>query len=150
MLHLPQRSHYATLALIELAHRWGGEAVSVAEIAARRGIPERFLASILHTLRGSGLVTSVRGSRGGFRLARAPERITLTEVLGVLGSQPQGDGCPACGEQGPCARTPECALRESIGEAARAVDAVLTRTNLADLARREIELAGKRAPDFVI
>src|SRR5437763_4649183 len=54
------------------------------EIASRQHIPATYLDQILASLKGAGLVRSVRGAGGGYNLARAPERITVGDVVRAL------------------------------------------------------------------
>jgi Rrf2 family protein len=59
----------------------------VREIGDLHGIPSRFLVQILLQLKAAGLVSSVRGATGGYRLAKAPDEITLCEVMSVVDGQ---------------------------------------------------------------
>jgi len=81
---------YACLAMLELAARYEtGELAQVRAIADAHGIPSPFLVQILLQLKGAGLVASTRGAAGGYRLIRAPEDVTLGEVMAVLdGAEP--------------------------------------------------------------
>ncbi len=73
-------------ALLELAASpdEGPTLVTRDQLAQAQGIPPPFLESILGDLRVAGLVTSRRGSAGGFRLARPPGSITVAEVVRAL------------------------------------------------------------------
>ena len=79
-MHVTARGDYAVRAAVELAAA-GGETRKVADLASAQKIPARFLENILLALRRAGLVQSRRGADGGFRLTRAPELITLADVL---------------------------------------------------------------------
>src|SRR6187401_1162239 len=82
------KTEYACIAVLELAARHGsGEPVRIREIADAHGIPSRFLVQILLQLKSAGLVRSVRGAAGGYRLAREPEEITLLDVMTVVDPQ---------------------------------------------------------------
>jgi Rrf2 family protein len=61
-----------------------GEPVRIRGIAQRHGIPQRFLVQILLQLKRAGLVTSTRGSQGGYRLVRPPRDISLAEVFDAV------------------------------------------------------------------
>ncbi|WP_076343157.1 RrF2 family transcriptional regulator [Paludisphaera borealis] len=79
------KAEYACLAVIALASRYLlDKPVPIREIAESHGIPETFLTQILIRLKGAGLVTSTRGSSGGYRLARDPGEISLGDVLRVI------------------------------------------------------------------
>jgi Rrf2 family protein len=84
--------------MLELAqHHSLGEPVQVRRIAERHGIPSPFLVQILQDLKRAGLVTSVRGAAGGYLLARAPEELSLAELLDVV-EGPQDTTCCAAGD----------------------------------------------------
>lgn len=82
------KTEYACVAMLELAVRHGsGEPVRIRDIADQHGIPSRFLVQILLQLKTAGLVTSLRGASGGYQLAKAPNEITLGDVMAVVDSQ---------------------------------------------------------------
>jgi len=80
---LSQRSRYALKALVRLARAADGEPVQIASLAESEEIPRKFLEIILVELKRQNLVQSLRGKRGGYRLARPPEDITFGEVIRV-------------------------------------------------------------------
>ena len=90
MISVTSKSRYAVVALAELA-KSGEHPVPVKELAERRGVPEQFLEQLFSTLRRAGFLTSHRGSKGGYTLARSPEEITVLEVVqaldGVIGQE---------------------------------------------------------------
>ena len=79
------KTEYALIALLRLAVEYGsGLPLQGRRLAAEEGIPEGFLAQILGQLKRLGLVTSVRGACGGYRLAQPPEELTLGEALDLI------------------------------------------------------------------
>jgi len=89
------KTEYGLVALIELAAVAAqGTPLQAGEICRRQQIPDRYLEQLLTSLRKAGILISVRGPRGGFRLARAPSKITVAEVIDCLerGTQPQRQG----------------------------------------------------------
>jgi len=81
-VELSNKSEYAILALLELALCYPkGETLQIREIAALQNIPNRYLEQLLATLRRRGLIKSIRGAKGGYMLAREPEKITLLDAL---------------------------------------------------------------------
>ena len=77
---------YGVNAAVELASRRGvkGSPVSLKTIAAARSIPEPYLEQLMNQLRSAGLVESSRGAQGGYCLSRAPEEITVGDVMVAL------------------------------------------------------------------
>ncbi len=83
-MRLSRKSEYALLALIDLAQHSDEGYVRIRDICARKTIPRKFLEQILLSLKRSGHVHSVRGARGGYRLARSPQKVTLAEIIRLI------------------------------------------------------------------
>jgi Rrf2 family protein len=75
---------YALCAAVDLASQQTSLACQSREIAARQEIPGPYLDQILASLKGAGIVRSVRGAGGGYNLARPPERISVGDVVRAL------------------------------------------------------------------
>jgi Rrf2 family cysteine metabolism transcriptional repressor len=84
-MKLTTRSEYALLALVHLSRQSPGVYLSAGDIASAQRIPRRFLEQILATLKQARVVKSQKGQRGGYTLAKAPEAITLAEIVRLLG-----------------------------------------------------------------
>ena len=80
---ITQKMKYALKALIVLAEEYGDEAkpLQIEEIARRSGAPKRFLEHILLDLRKEGVLASVRGRSGGYRMTRDPSTVRLESLL---------------------------------------------------------------------
>ncbi len=83
MLSLTRKTDYALVALTILAQR-SPENVSTRQIAEEFNIPLPLLRNILIILNSSGLVSSTRGTKGGYALARAADQITLAQLLEIV------------------------------------------------------------------
>ena len=83
-MKLSTRSTYGMRALVELALASGHGPVSASLIASRQDLSVAYLEQLLHRLKRQGFVTSIRGPRGGYVLARSPRVITMAEVVQVL------------------------------------------------------------------
>jgi Rrf2 family protein len=84
-MKISAKTEYACIAMLELASRFGStEPVRIRKIAERHDVPPRFLVQILLQLKGAGLVASTRGAAGGYHLIRAPQEISLGEVMQVI------------------------------------------------------------------
>ena len=76
---LSQKARYALRALLHLARH--KTSVSVSVISEAEGIPKKFLELILLGLKGRGIVSSLRGKAGGYKLARAPSDVSFAEII---------------------------------------------------------------------
>jgi len=81
---LSKKTKYGLKALTHLAKVEGREPVQIAEIAKSENISQKFLESILLTLRRNGLLGSKKGKGGGYYLIKEPEDILMTTVMRVL------------------------------------------------------------------
>ena len=124
MLSITTKSPYALKALTELARSGDAGPVPIGELARRREVPVQFLEQLFASLRRSGILSSQRGVKGGYRFARDPSEVTALEVVELL--------------DGPLGRDAEGVL----GEAAAAARAVLEGATIADLIERETREAG--------
>ena len=96
-MRVSAKTDYALRAAVELAAAPAGTPVKGERLATSQSIPLRFLENILLQLRHAGIVESRRGADGGYKLARAPEEITLADVIraidgplaGVSGQRPE-------------------------------------------------------------
>jgi Rrf2 family transcriptional regulator, cysteine metabolism repressor len=78
------RSEYGVRVMIQLGRRHGDGPVSLADIAESEQLPLGYLEQLVARLRKAELVSSTRGAHGGYELARAPEAITMAEVVQAL------------------------------------------------------------------
>lgn len=81
-MRISQRSYYGMLAMVYLAEQ--GETRQLADIARAQHIPGDFLEKILQQLKKAGLVTSKKGSHGGYGLAKPLKKITALDVMQAL------------------------------------------------------------------
>jgi len=93
MLALTRKTDYGLIAMTHLARLEGDELACAREIARLFHVPVRLLMNVLKQLSAAGYVESVRGSRGGYRLARRPESINLAEVVTALEGPMRLVGC---------------------------------------------------------
>ena len=131
---MSKTSRYALRAATFLAERFeDSKSLQVQEIAEGTDVPRNYLAKILHQLARQGVLVSVRGPRGGFRLAREPAEISLADVVDPvepgLGNKHCLLGRPTCSDDDPCPA--HSRWQHLSGDLAR----FLEETSLADLIR---------------
>ena len=83
-MRLSTKGRYGLRALVDLAAHEEGEAVSLARTAQRQKLSLNYLEQVFGMLRRAGIVVSVKGSGGGFRLKRDMDDITVKEILEAL------------------------------------------------------------------
>jgi Rrf2 family transcriptional regulator, cysteine metabolism repressor len=134
-LKVSTRVHYGLRAMTELARSYRAERLlSIAEIARSEQLPVAYLEQLVGELRRAGLVEGTRGVRGGYRLARGPEGITVGEVYRVLEGEVAPVDCTAEDYlPGACGREPVCLSRGIWSRVQAAILEVLDSTTLDDL-----------------
>ncbi|HOJ10691.1 MAG TPA: Rrf2 family transcriptional regulator [Clostridiales bacterium] len=93
-MNISTKGRYGIKAMVDIALNYSDEnsdeTISVKSIAERQNIPEKYLEQLFSVLKKAGLVKSIRGSYGGYFLARPPKNITIGEILRAL----EGDLAP--------------------------------------------------------
>lgn len=110
--------------MMDLADNYGKGPISLKSIAKRHNLSEHYLEQLVAPLRNAGLINSVRGAYGGYKLNKEPEQITAGDIIRVL----EGPISPVefTEEEDPARRQLWLRLRDSINE-------VLDGTTLLDL-----------------
>jgi Rrf2 family protein len=86
-MKITAQEEYGLRCLIQLARNYGEkDPLTVREIAADEGISVAYAEKLLHRLTKAGLATSIRGTRGGFRLSKSPDEVTVGHAVQALGS----------------------------------------------------------------
>jgi len=81
---LSNKGRYGVRALFDIAFHGEGGSAQIKDIAERQAIPTRFLEQIFQELKRASLVSSKRGPRGGYQLARAAREISVGDVIRAL------------------------------------------------------------------
>ncbi len=129
------RGRYGLRALLDLAVHGGNGLTPLKDIARREEISLHYLEQLMSPLIAAGLVTSVRGARGGVALCRSPAEIRLREVIEALEGSIAPTECS--GDPSSCGRYELCVSREVWSEMRKAIAGVLDSTTLQDLVDRQ-------------
>ena len=139
------KGEYALRAVFELCSRGAAEPVKIADIAAKQGIPQKFLELILSQLKQGGFLNSRRGASGGYSLAKLPEDITVGDVIrhieGPLATTRRGDDHP---------RPADSPFDDLWHEVDEALSSVIDHTTFADLLARWKEKRTRQAVSWQI
>src|SRR5579862_735225 len=133
---ISKRTDYATRALLALSLTDGEVSLKSSELAQRTAVPLSVLEQLLPVLRTAGLIRSERGARGGYRLNRPPEEITLERVVRLFQGPLAPIGCATRRNPEPCEMTVGCSMRFVWEEVRDATIRILSETTFADLRER--------------
>jgi Rrf2 family protein len=144
-MKISAQEEYGLRCLLRVA-RSTGESLTLPEIASAEGLSVPYVAKLMAVMRQAGLVESVRGRAGGYKLARTPEDIGLGSLLLTLG-EPLFDETDYCQKHagiapnGICVNKSSCSLKTLWHTLESWVRGTLDRITLADLIRHEGRLA---------
>ncbi|GCE83175.1 SUF system Fe-S cluster assembly regulator [Komagataeibacter diospyri] len=145
MLKLSKLTDYAVVALVRLGQK---DEVTTSPVLSRStGIPEPTVAKVLKILATQGIVTSQRGARGGYRLARPLEEISIAAVIQAI------DGpisLTTCVDGGDCDARSTCGLGGQWDMVNAAIRNALSAITLADMKNHTVidRLDGLRPPSM--
>jgi Rrf2 family protein len=132
-LELTRRGDYAVRAMLALAEA-GDRQLSAAAVGERMGIPASFVPQVMADLSRAGMAHAEVGRRGGYRLARSAQAISLLEVVEAAEGASRRRTCVLRG--GPCAEDATCQVHDAFTAAGNAMRVVLARTTLHDVVER--------------
>ncbi|MDO9573808.1 MAG: Rrf2 family transcriptional regulator [Candidatus Contubernalis sp.] len=133
------KGRYGLRAMLEMAANRGDGPLAMHTIAKNQGISERYLEQLLIPLKRAGMVKSVRGSQGGYVLKRAPEDITVGDIVRVLEGPIAPVDCVNELDPETCSRSELCVTRRIWTEVRDSVSSVLDSYTLADLVQQSRE-----------
>jgi len=115
-MKLSKKADYALRVLFDLVERAGQGPVSMNDLAKHNDVPKRFLEHIMLDLKEQGWVASSPGRKGGYVLARDPERITMGQVVRHFDGLMAPIGCVSIERHEPCSQAPTCRFRRVLLE----------------------------------
>jgi len=133
-MKLSTRTRYAVRAIIELAQNGSNKPLQLKIIAQRQDISVKYLEQLMAVLRSGGFVRSIRGSKGGYMLSKAPDQINLNDVIHRLEGPVATVECVK--DEDYCMRSADCAARSLWMQVERAIEKVLQSVTLQDLVDR--------------
>jgi Rrf2 family transcriptional regulator, iron-sulfur cluster assembly transcription factor len=130
-LKLSTRSRYGTRLMVDLAQHYNQGPVQIRDIARRQAISVKYLEQLIIPLKKAGLITSVRGAKGGHLLSMPPANITAGEIVRVLEKETSLIQCLDFPDS--CERIEGCPTRNLWKRATRAFYDQLDDVTLAEL-----------------
>ncbi|MBN1973375.1 MAG: Rrf2 family transcriptional regulator [Sedimentisphaerales bacterium] len=130
-MKLSTRTRYGIRAVVELAENFGREPVQLKVISKDQGISIKYLEQIISLLKSAGIVTSERGAKGGYLLAKPPNEIKLSECFNCLEGPVVTVECVENDKY--CPKIKNCVAREVWTEIEKAIFMVLESITLQDM-----------------
>ena len=138
-MRLSTKGRYAVMAMTDLAkHEGTDRPVSLAEIATRQEISLSYLEQLFAKLRKGGLVRSVRGPGGGYRLSRIASDIRVADIIVAVDEPIAATRCKPGSSLGCTGTTSRCLTHDLWEELGRQIHVFLSSVSLADVVERRV------------
>lgn len=134
-MRLSRAGEYAVRCILYLASKPFGQVIPRSPIATAMGIPEPFLAKIAQLLAKAGIIEILQGAKGGYRLTRPPEDVTLLEVVEAVMGELFLNDCIIRPES--CSRSSNCSVHQVWQRARQALRQTLAEATFAKLSAEE-------------
>ena len=132
MLRLSKKADYALMAMKHLAVKTDAASVSAREIAEEYAIPIELLAKVLQRLVRHGLLTSLQGTRGGYRLSKPSATISVAAIIAAIDGPLTVTACSTEDDQ--CGQFAKCNIRDPLWRIKDRIVAALEASTLAEIA----------------
>jgi Rrf2 family protein len=134
--------------MLELASHYGEGPIELKEIAKKEDISLKYLEQVINPLRAAGLVKSIRGSKGGYSLAKPPSQICLYDVVETLEGALNLVEC--LHDSKACQKMPSCVTRDIWKEVSDAISKIFYSVTLEDMVNRRKEKEGRNTATYQI
>ncbi len=149
MLRLSTKGQYGVRAMYEIARGYPDDVVNIKKISEKQDVTVAYLEQILHKLKNAGLINSVKGPGGGYKLSRKPEEITIGAIVKELEGPVAITSCLDPSEG--CVRVDSCVTHLLWKALGQQIETFLDTMTLADLIRgssfEDFNLIAKKAAE---
>ena len=146
-MRLTTRGRYAVTAMLDLALQPDSQPVSLSEIAQRQPISVAYLEQLFAKLKRHGLVTSLRGANGGYRLGRSPDQIAVLDIIEAVNESVDTRRCEGRGD---CHHGSKCLTHELWHDLSEQISGYLRQVTLASVIERRSSLVPADAEPVAI
>jgi len=138
-MRLSTKGRYAVMAMADLAsHEVGTRPVSLADIAERQEISLSYLEQLFAKLRRNGLVSSVRGPGGGYRLSRPAGEVRIADIIMAVDEPITATRCKPGSAKGCAVQGARCVTHDLWEELGRQIQVFLSAVSLADVVEKRV------------
>jgi Rrf2 family protein len=134
-MRVSRKTDYALRALFTLVEHFGRGPIPIRELSRRNDVPKKFLEQIMLAMKKRGWVESMPGLRGGYALAKTPDKITMGEVVRHFDGILAPIACVSVSGYKRCSQEPLCRFRRLFLNVRNYVAALLDHATLADVAK---------------
>lgn len=137
-MKLSTKGRYAVMAMVDLAFNGENSPVSLSDIADRQGISLSYLEQLFGKLRKGGLVKSVRGPGGGYRLSREPDCMRISDIILAVDEPIETTRCAPGSPEGCQHHSGRCLTHDLWEELSNQIYLYLSSISLGDVMNRRV------------
>src|SRR5208282_2652619 len=134
-MRVSRKTDYALRAIFTLVEHFGRGPIPIRELSRRNDVPKKFLEQILLSMKKRGWVDSAPGLRGGYVLAKSPDKITMGEVVRHFHGILAPIACVSVNGYKRCSQEPVCRFRRVFLDTRNYIAGVMDRATLAEVAK---------------
>lgn len=147
-MKLSTKSRYGLRAIFDIAYHSGGLPTQIKEISKRQGITPRYLEQIFQKLKEAGLIKSIRGPKGGYYLAREPEKISVADVIWAVEEATDPVFCTSRSRmKKKCRREKNCVARVIWQETGKLLHQYFSSVSIAQMCQKAQEMGIEKQLD---
>jgi Rrf2 family protein len=147
-MKISTKIRYGARAMLELASHYGEGPIELKEIAKKENISLKYLEQVINPLRTAGLLKSIRGSKGGYSLAKPPSEICLYDVVETLEGPLNLLECLR--DPKVCQKVPSCVTRDIWEEVSEAISKIFYSITLEEMVNRKRDKEERHSPMYQI
>ncbi|WP_303863874.1 Rrf2 family transcriptional regulator [Alkalibaculum bacchi] len=132
-MRLSSRGRYGVAAMYELSTYGDDQSVSLKEIAKNQGLSLSYLEQLFSTLKKERLIISQRGAKGGYKLAKPPQKISVGDIIRAVEGPIEFSECVGGAENYECNKSSMCVTKDVWQEVNDSVNSVIDNITLQDL-----------------
>ena len=136
-MRLSTRAQYAVMALVDMTHHGKGSPMPLASIAQRQSLPLPYLEQLFNKLKRADLITSSRGSAGGYSLTKSPEETYIEDIIAVVDRPLKATRCATNSLIGCQTKGSRCLTHDLWNELEMVVHNFLSQISLADVCNQK-------------
>ncbi len=147
-MRLSTKSRYGVRAIFDIAYHSGGLPTQIKEISKRQEITPRYLEQIFQKLKRAGIVKSIRGPKGGYFLARKPDKIAVSDIIRAMEESMEPVFCARPGRgRKKCRRESHCVAQVVWREAGQRMTGYLDSISIENMCQMAKELGIEKQLD---
>lgn len=147
-MRMSTKGRYGLRVLLDVATHQEKGPVILRDIAQRQAISEKYLWQVINPLKGAGLVSSSRGARGGYTLARDPQTVSLLDIVTVLEGPVTVVAC--VDSPSACDRSTACVARDAWTRVEKRLRDAMSEITLRELIEKQRDYESGGTISYVI